>query len=393
MRLGKDHLKLGILFTIALSSALAYLFMVPLRSSSDISPATSQNVREALIASGKFLQRHQQKDGSFIYQVDAKTGKTLSDENIVHQVGSNIALWQLYQLTKDQSLREACTKHLQYLLNLTRPGIRDSELVISEKDAPVKLGALGLMLGAISQQLKEESSETLRSDGRRIAAAILRMQHPDGTFESYYPANTSSKVLEPHMYDIGETLLGLTMFYKVDPDKRWLHAAQEGANAVINAQKRHEPLPEDAWLIQALDELHAITPSHLYAEHANALADRILRDRKIKFPDGKIIDSSWPHTNSSLYNAALMEGLGAAYRIAKRVGDDKSAEKWGKALTDAAAILVYWQINPRSIAWDNLDKASTGGIADTKNIIRTDYMMHMINALLATLPALESEGK
>src|SRR5262249_6995315 len=146
-------------------------------------------------------------------------------------------------------------------------------------DGKAKLGANGLALMTLTRQLELSPKQGNRDEARRLAMMILNLQNADGSFASYHSVKGNEPEGSVSLYYPGEAILGLMRLYRVDNDKRWLEAAQRGADFLIESQQKMKSLPPDAWLIQALEALYNLSQNRRYFDHAMAIAESIIADQ------------------------------------------------------------------------------------------------------------------
>ena len=109
---------------------------------------------------------------------------------------------------------------------------------------------------------------------------ILFMQRENGAFHAKYDDQTGYVRDAESLFYPGEAILALTMLYEVDHDERWLEAAARGIAQLIDSRRGSTSLPNDHWLMIAIDRFipyhadlaTAPVSSAEMLEHAIALA-------------------------------------------------------------------------------------------------------------------------
>ena len=263
-------------------------------------PAIAQEPdRASLVAAarmaGDYLVRMQLEDGSFhysYYPVEDRTSRRVY--NIVRHAGTVSSLFELYAATREARYLDAARRGALYLKTRFRPAREKDAVYVIDNDGKAKLGAVGLALLALARQIELDPGSADRESANRLAKMILVMQRADGSFISYYPLRGDEPRGSVSLYYPGEAILGLMRLFKTSGDHRLLEAARRGADYLIESQRKMNPPPSDAWLIQALEALHNAgreqknysqkqpdrkNADQRYADHALRLAERMIADQ------------------------------------------------------------------------------------------------------------------
>lgn len=123
-----------------------------------------------------------------------------------------------------------------------------------------KLGGAGLCLLALLAEDKYGEGLSVGAEGRlaqmrQLANFILFMQRTDGSFFSRYRYDAGRDDSFRSLYYPGEAILALLMLYRVDPDTRWLEAAQRGTRYLVHTRNASGQYPPDHWILLASAEL------------------------------------------------------------------------------------------------------------------------------------------
>ncbi|MEK6302277.1 MAG: hypothetical protein AABO41_16325 [Acidobacteriota bacterium] len=349
--------------------------------------------REQLIASaragGDYLIRMQKQDGSFHYTYDALQDRTGSETyNILRHAGTAYALLDLYATTRDQRYLDSAHRAIVFLKARFRPARGNRSSYVLDFDGNAKLGANGLALIALARQLELDPKRGDRASAERLAYLILSLQRKNGSFASYYRLH-GKEPARVSLYYPGEAMLGLVQLFKLNGDRRLIEAVRRGADHLIAAQRNMDELPDDAWLMQALDGLHRVRKVQRYADHAIALAESMIAAQyTAESRHAGYIGGFGPGRPRATPAASRSEGIVAAYRMARATGDAR-ATPIGAALKLAARFLLSQQfdIHDTSLLKPAL---AAGGFRESATSwqVRIDYVQHNIAALLGIAEAL-----
>jgi hypothetical protein len=344
-----------------------------------------ERVNQAARAGGDYLIRAQKGDGSFHYEYDPYVeGASGRDYNILRHAGAAVALFQLYEATRDPRYVEAARRAVVYLKGRFRPARRADALYVLDDDGKAKLGAGGLALIALALQMRLDAGSADRTSARRLANLILHMQARDGSFASYYGLDGEPEERQS-LYYPGEALLGLIELYKRTGDRRLIEAARRGADYLIETQTRMAALPPDAWLMQALEGLFAIKRDARYARHAVALAEAMIgmQYTPAQAQAPAYVGGYRPGVPRATPAASRAEGMLAALRLARLTKDARAA-----GIAEALKLSARFQLSQQFDADNSFYLASperaAGGFREslTSARIRIDYVQHNVSALL-----------
>jgi hypothetical protein len=341
-------------------------------------------------AGGDYLVRMQKADGSFHYYYDAaKDHFENRTYNILRHAGTAYALFELYAATKDSRYLDSANRAVQFLKTRFRPSPKKNAVFVLDFDGKAKLGANGLALLALAKQMEVDAKSAAREDARRLANMILSLQNSDGSFESYHPVKGDEPDGGVSLYYPGEAILGLLRWYRFDEDKRWLEAARRGADFLITEQSQVQPLPPDAWLIQALEALTNLGFKKTYLDHALALADTMVGTQYSEEDSVYYAGAFKPGVAKATPAASRAEGLLAAYRLADRLRDWR-AGKFAVSLKACARFQLSQQFSDDNRYHLPNPESAHGGFQESLEDlhIRIDYVQHNISALLGIAEAL-----
>jgi Beta-L-arabinofuranosidase, GH127 len=347
-------------------------------------------LNRAAQAGGDYLIRAQKSDGSFHYDYDPfAESVSEGDYNILRHAGATIALFQLYEATREARYAEAARRAVVYLQSRFRWAREADALYVLDDDGKAKLGANGLALIALALQMRLNPKSADRASARRLANLIMRMQERDGSFASYYDMRGEPED-RASLYYPGEALLGLIELYKLTGDQRLIEAARRGADYLIDTQKRLPSLPPDAWLMQALEALYAIKRDPSYAAHAIRIAEAMIKEQYTAADAPLYAGGYRSGVPRATPAASRAEGILAALRLA-RLTNDASAARLAEALKLSARFQLAQQFDADNSFYLASPERAVGGFREslTSARIRIDYMQHNISALLGIAQIVE----
>jgi hypothetical protein len=343
---------------------------------------------EAAVAGGDYLARMTDPDGRFTYRYDPATGPKGEDYNLVRHAGTVYAMLELYELSRDVDLLAAAERAIRYLTSALSPcgSSGDGTLCVVD-DGSISLGANALAVLALTEHARVTGEETHLDTAAALAEWIVETQAEDGQFlihRQEYPEGSVSDF--ESAYYPGEAVFALARLYGIDPQTRWLDAAELAARWVITVRDdvTDAELVHDHWLLYGLDELHRLRPDPIYLAHAARLASVIVeaQNRKVPYPDWEGGYFSPPRTTPT---ATRSEGLAAAYRILRDYGSRGSEGGLLEALRIGVEFQLQTQLREERVMYFDSPARALGGFTGslTDREVRIDYVQHNLSSLLA----------
>ncbi len=360
------------------------------------SPIKGTGLLEAAVAGGDYLVRMTGPDGRFTYRYDPATEQIGEDYNLVRHAGTVYAMLELYGFSGDDDLLAAAERAIRYLTAAMSPcnTTGDGSLCVIENGS-VSLGANALAVLALSEHARVTGAETYLDAATALAGWIVEGQTEDGQFSIHrqqYPEGAVSDFKSD--YYPGEAVFALARLYRVDPQARWLDAAERAAKWMITVRDdvADAELVHDHWLLYGLDELHRLRPDQIYLTHAARVASVIVesQNRTAPYPDWLGGYFGPPRTTPT---ATRSEGLAAAYRILRDYGSQGSAAGLLEALRMGVEFQLQTQLRVERVIYFDDPAAALGGFTEslTDREVRIDYVQHNLSSLLA-LYAIEGGG-
>jgi hypothetical protein len=250
-----------------------------------------------------------------------------------------------------------------------------------------KLGGNGLAIVAIVKHMEVTGDRSNLPLVRSLGRYIVSLQQPSGEFwpHKQFPGDGTA---DPHVsiYYPGEALLGLMRLHRLDPSGPWLDTAVRGAHFLIevrDAELNDDDLPHDHWLLYALNEIYRARPIPLLLNHAMAIARAIVRAQLLDppYPDWRGGFDSPPRSTPT---ASRMEGLVAAYELARDFGTAEDAAAFLTAIDLGVRYTLQHQFRPEMVLYLPNPQRALGGFrrSYTNYEIRIDYVQHAISAIL-----------
>jgi hypothetical protein len=326
----------------------------------------------------------QKPDGSFHYYYSADHDRFDSRRyNMVRHAGAALSLLDLYKATREVRYLESARRALYFLKTRFRRGPGRNTIYVLDYDGKAKLGANGLALAALAEQIQLDPKSADRKSAAGLANLILAMQHSDGSFETRFRIRQNDPSGAASLYYPGEAMLGLIHLFELNHDKKLLEAARRAADSLIESQRGMNSLPADAWLMQALEALYTIGHEKEYAVHTMALAEAMIFDQYTANDPENYAGGFGPGSPRATPAASRAEGLVSAYRIARLTGDPR-ASKIAASLKASAEFQLAQQFTARNSAALPNPRRASGGFREglTSMKIRIDFVQHNISSLL-----------
>ncbi|MCR4274510.1 MAG: hypothetical protein NUW02_00455 [Candidatus Campbellbacteria bacterium] len=353
---------------------------------------------EAARLGGNYLAAHTNTDGSFVYQYNPVTDTESSSYNIVRHAGTTYSLLELYEATHEQKYLTAAESALNYLAESAVPCPFMSDALCIEEGNETKLGGNALAVLAFTKYLSiaEEATGTTTtaypylSLAQQLANFITNTQAPDGEFTVHnVTIDTGERSAFESEYYPGESIFALARLFELDRDTKWIDAAHRGAHWLIevrDADVAIQNLNHDHWLLYGLNELYANRPDEIYLAHTQKIVQSIVAAQHTnKTGDQEDWNGGFYDPPRSTPTATRSEGLGAAYWLFKKAGDDAYAFVALDAMEKAVVFQLRTQFTASQLRTLKGNSSGVGGFHESLDgyAIRIDYVQHNISSLLA----------
>ncbi|WP_373070628.1 protein containing Six-hairpin glycosidase-like domain protein [Sulfurimonas sp.] len=315
-----------------------------------------------------WLVENMNDDGSFLYYYDPYKNTIIDDmhpnmidplyNNILRHSGGTISLLRGYELTKKQLYLDKAKDSLGFLISTFREHKYKKQYAcypfFNKKS---KLGGAGIGLVALMHYYIHTGSEVYRKEIDGLVRHILSRIEPDGEMIGYYihPKFNNSKALTKvseddkkelfSFYYPGEALLGLALYYLhiKDIDNKLQEDIRKKSEMAldflvdirpIKYDYMFDPLPADAWLMQAIEEwvkvegLKKQSYIDFVFNDTKAMFDHMYTEQNTLANNKDYIGGFFYEYGDHVYHdASRCEGVVSAYYLAKYLKDENKA-KW-----------------------------------------------------------------
>ncbi|MFA6931315.1 MAG: hypothetical protein WCT05_13400 [Lentisphaeria bacterium] len=365
----------------------------------DIAPViTREHLITAIEATRVYYLNQQFKEGNFLYAMDLSSGQYYEDDNQVRQAG---ALWGLSCLNRDrftENTRRALLAGIDFF-DRNRKKLPTGEMILTYptedvlKTGTVALFCLSLIEFLIGQQefLPVEVQQRYQDLLDQQLAYLQSMELADGSWVSQYdlPSGYREKVGSPY-YD-GEALLAYCRAARYLKRDKLLPRLRSAVPLLLEKYtvKCWEPGGDSddtkgfyQWGSLACAEIVEAgwENSDIAAETTLAMAWWQIHENKLEARGGN--------------TAYALEGLIAAWRIAKVHDDQKNMQRIRPVIERCLGRLMVWQVGGPFLKQNSylthlprIHPKAYGGIPSSlnSNIIRIDNVQHQLHAMLLAL--------
>jgi hypothetical protein len=210
---------------------------------------SAQALREAALRGGRYLVGHLAPNGRYVYEHDLWTG-TATDASRVgsaysmpRHAGTTYFLAELYRITKEPWLLEPIQRAFAHLAELlakgqcagTLPDGTAFDCVIDRTESVAQLGSTALTVVALAEYQRATGDAHYQPLATRLAAWLLMMQRPDGSFRHLYDLRTRAPDEKAQLlYYSGEAALALARMHAVTGDARYAAAAGRALDWLVD---------------------------------------------------------------------------------------------------------------------------------------------------------------
>ena len=216
---------------------------------------------------------------------------------------------------------------------------------------------------------------------KQMADAIISLQQPDGKLLTDFTGKYRD--VDQNYYP-GETLLMLMRYYKKTGYKPALEAVEKAYpfyQAFWN-KKENQQGPFVPWQARAYQEAYSVTKDKRYADFVFQLMDWMLKKYKPLGSDaepGRQGALSTQFAGTGVYS----EGLSAATRLAREIGDKERYEKYSKALRGMMGYVLGLQFKDEDTYWVKRPDKVRGALSmrPDNEELRIDSTYHAISGV------------
>ncbi|HET7506259.1 MAG TPA: hypothetical protein VFK02_34810 [Kofleriaceae bacterium] len=209
---------------------------------------TARALRDAALAGGRYLVAHLASNGRYVYEHDLSTGAATDAEHMggnysmPRHAGTTYFLAELYRITREPWLREPIERAFAHLVALMAAGACGGTLpdgtafdcVLDRGETTAQLGSTALAVVALVEYQRATSDARYLPLATRLAAWLLYMQRPDGSFRHLYNAGTRKPDDNAQLlYYSGEAALALARMHAITGEARYAAAAERALDWLV----------------------------------------------------------------------------------------------------------------------------------------------------------------
>ncbi|MBV8760216.1 MAG: hypothetical protein JO257_23185 [Deltaproteobacteria bacterium] len=388
-------------------------FALPLYRGVPPAPAlTGAALRAAALDGGRYLVAHQAANGRYLYEHDLVSGQKTDPRSVNYSMprhaGTTYFLAELYRITKEDWLREPIERAFQHLADLlaaghcggTLPDGTPFDCVLDRNESVSQLGSTALAVVALVEYERATGDPRYRPLATKLAAFILYMQRPDGSFRHLYNPKTRQPDDKAELlYYSGEAALALARMYAVTGDARYAQAAERGLDWLVDWYDFFLGgffYGEEHWTCIAAEAIWPAVKNPKYQEFCDGYGEflRAQQPQPGDFPDEDDLAGAYNFTPFvPPYNTpagSRTEAMISAYLLGKHHGDPDPAI--AAQIRAALQYALGQQIRPD----DDFDAAGSadGGMPGSPidRSVRIDYVQHVCSAMIRASEWIDQQG-
>ena len=368
-----------------------------------------------------WLVKNMNDDGSFLYYYDPYKDTIVDDmhpkmldplyNNILRHSGGTISLLRGYELSGDKLYLQKAKHSLEFFISTFRSHTyKDKFACYPFFNKKSKLGGAGIGLVALMQYYIKTNDDIYRKEIDGLVRHILSRVDADGELLGYYihpKFNNGEALINPSdevkkelfsFYYPGEALLGLALYYlhmkDIEPElKQDLHTkAMIALDFLVDVRPvkydyLFEPLPADAWLMQAIEEWIKVKTF----KKQNYI-DFVFNDTKAMFEHMYTKDNTlatnkdyiggffYYYGDHVYHDASRCEGIVSAYYLAKYLKDEEKA-KWIMENMLLSAKGIMKTFNDEKAVYSHIDSSKSlhsFRFKLTRQWVRVDSVQHAV---------------
>ncbi len=317
--------------------------------------ATPERLTEAINAAGNYLKQAVKSDGEFEYRYYPEKDSFADAYNLLRHAGTTFAMGQIYEINRDPELLEAIKRALGFLERVSMgPDANDSKkydwkAVTNQDHLYAKLGGSGLALLAFGTYTTATGDMQYLPLMEAYGRFIEYMQEENGHMQQRYWHRPEDKgrQTKPVLYYPGEAFFGLGKLYEITKNPRWMKVVEKGVDYIADVRDADTPtmkLQHDHWLMYAINEMNKFKVKENHTKHAHRVMEAMLARFNYDSRDPDFVGGFYKHPKATAASCRV-EGMGAQYQMAVRMGDLEWAETIFKALKLGGMFLMRNQYN------------------------------------------------
>jgi hypothetical protein len=364
---------------------------------------SARTLREAALRGGRYLVAHLAANGRYVYQHDLWTGRQTDATvpgpySMPRHAGTTYFLAELYRITRESWLREPVERAFAHLADLlahggcasTLPDGTALDCVLDRGETVAHLGSTALAVVALAEYQRATGDARYLTLATRLAAWLLFMQRPDGSFRHLYDVTKRTPDEAAQLlYYSGEAALALARMHAITGEPRYAAAAGRALDWLVDWYDFFMGgffYGEEHWTCIAAEAIWPAVRNDRYAAFCDGYG-RFVRAQQFapgEQPDEDDFTGAYGLTPfivpSNTPTGSHTEALISTYLLGQHRGapDPQLAAQIRAALQ----YLLGQQIRPDS-AFDVVGPGD-GAVPDTpiNRSIRIDYVQHVCSAMI-----------
>lgn len=190
-------------------------------------PVTEASLRRAAVEGADFLLRHMQRDGTYTYLYDARSGRPEEGGyNLPRHAGTTYFLAQVAQLEQHARARRGAQKALSWVRRTRIRHCGGQDLWCVDAGGEADVGSAALTVVAATELLASGDDPLARELVVHLTAFLRSMQREDGELMHVYDLDGDEPVDVQLMYYSGEAAFALLKAHEALGDEANLEAAR-----------------------------------------------------------------------------------------------------------------------------------------------------------------------
>lgn len=349
----------------------------------------AESVKSSVLAAARYLQRNQNRDGSFHYELNAVTGVNDESYNLPRHAGAAYFLARVGNQLNDASLQRAARRAGGYLMERTlkcgaHPCIGEGEQVDVGSSALAILAYVELNAGGAPE---------FREPALKLAEFLRSQQRSDGDFQHIYSVSEQHAVDVQLEYYTGEAAFALARVHRLSRAAADLDAARNALSFLVTRPPWFLGSKyfwgSEHWTCQALEDLWQRAPNRVALDFClgwQAANRRMQFDGALAGPEYDGAISRGPFMTPRLTPlASRMEAAVATLSVARQAGVDVAEiNALEHEIKRGFACLFRYQFTPGPAYLMPNPRLLAGGFPGSAIDlhVRIDYPQHAGGALL-----------
>lgn len=316
-----------------------------------------------------WVLRNQNLDGSYVFKINAQTGRRSKNLDWVRNVLAQQSLVEVYELTGDSRYFISALQNRKYLENTL------TYLETHFPDRTVPTAFLAFKIFTDVEFFKRTGKDTYFKSAQSTAMLLRSLMDENGDFKKRFnfthsinEENTGpSKILNYQAFT------ALSLFAQISQDKSTVSELESLANTYRNQFRSMRILDRtllslaiNAWLVDGFTELYELTDKEEYADFALEVADWLLFYQALgdSYKEGAFFNKPNDPYFYTRGTGKVAEALVDAYSLAKETDSLYRMEKYQNALELSFNWLMRMQLTEENSFWVSafIKESTIGGL-------------------------------